>query len=230
MNLEQLMEQLTVIIANPVKTMVVKISGYVPALVGALVILILGWIIAKFIEATLVRVLRAARVDVASDKTGMTKMLQQGDIKLSLSEVIGVISYWLVVLIALVAALNALNLTIAADLLSRLVGYVPNIIAAIFVLVLGMFLANFVSIIVRTSASNAGIGIAKLLGRITRVVLIVFAIAVAIEQLKVGTALIGFAVNVILASVGLGCAIAFGLGCKDVAGKAVSDLVNNMKK
>lgn len=230
MNIESFIEQLTVIIGSPVKAMVVKISGYIPSIVGALIILMLGWIVAKFIEATFVKILRAARVDVAADKTGITKVLQQGDIKLSLSEIVGVISYWLIVLIAMVAALNALNLTIAADLLSRLVGYVPNIIAAIFVLVLGMFLANFVSIIVRTSASNAGIGMSKLLGQITRVVLIVFSIAVAIEQLKIGTALIGYAVNVILASVGLGFAIAFGLGCKDIAGKITGDLINNLKK
>jgi len=230
MNVQEFIEQLRVIIANPVNTMVIKISGYVPTILGALVILFIGWLIAKFIETLIVKVLKTIRTDMAADKAGITKVLQQGDIRQSLSEIVGVIIYWLVILMTLVAALNALNLPIAADLLSRFVDYIPNIIAAIFVLVLGTFLANFVGIIIRTTASNARIANAEILGKITHIVLVIFSVAIAIEQLKIGTAVIGFAVNIILASIGLGIAIAFGLGCKDIAGQFISDVVNKLKK
>jgi hypothetical protein len=114
--------------------------------------------------------------------------------------------------------------------LSRLVEYVPNIIAAVFVLIFGSFLASFISTIVRTSASNAGMGNAKLLAKVTHAVLVIFAIIIAVEQLKIATALIALAVNVILASIGIGVALAFGLGCKDLAGKFVSDLINSIKR
>ncbi|MBI5143955.1 MAG: hypothetical protein HZA30_02670, partial [Candidatus Omnitrophica bacterium] len=154
----------------------------------------------------------------------------QGDIKLTLSELLGVIIYWLVMLIVIVTALNALNLTVAAELLSRLVAYVPNIIIAIFVLVLGSFLANFVGTIVRTTASNAGIKKAKSLGQVAQTVLVIFAVIIAVEQLNIATTLIAFAVNVVLAAVGLAIGLAFGLGCKDIAGKFLSDIVNDLKK
>ena len=130
----------------------------------------------------------------------------------------------------LAAAMNALNLTVASDLLSKLVAYIPNIIIAIFVLVLGAFLASFVAGIVRTAAGNAGIGSAKLLGKISQTILIVFAVIIAIEQLNIATAFIAFAVNIILASVGLALALAFGLGCKDIAAKAMADILNKVKK
>lgn len=224
------MDRLALVVADPVKAMLIKIWSYVPVLAGVIVILVVGWLIAKLIESVIVRVLKAVRLDAASDKAGISNVLAQGEIKLTLSELLGAIIYWLVMLVVMVIALNALNLTVAADLLSRLVEYVPNIIIAIFVLVLGSFLASFVSAIVRTSASNVGIERAKLLGQITQTVLVIFSVIIAIEQLKIATALIALAVNIILAALGLGIALAFGLGCKDIAGKFVSDLVNKMKK
>ncbi|MDO8535564.1 MAG: hypothetical protein Q7S30_00920 [Candidatus Omnitrophota bacterium] len=224
------MNQLTLIVADPVKAMLVKIGGYVPTILGAIVILVIGWIVAKFVEAIVVRALKAARLDVVSDKAGLANMLAQGDIKWTLSELIGVIVYWIIVLSVLASALSALNLTVAGDLLSRLVAYIPNIIVAIFVLVLGSFLAAFVAGVVRTTISNAGIGNAKLLGKVTQTILIVFAVIIAIEQLNIATAFIAFAVNIILAAIGLGAAIAFGLGCKDIAGKAMQEILDKVKK
>jgi len=224
------MDRFTVIVADPVKAMLIKIGSYVPAILGAIVILVLGWVVAKFLEAIIVRALKAARLDVVSDKAGVANMLAQGDIKWTLSELVGVIIYWVIMLSVMAAALNALDLTVAGDLLSRMVAYIPNIVVAIFVLVLGSFLASFVAGVVRTTAGNAGLGNAKLLAKITQTVLIVFAVIIAIEQLNIATAFIAFAINIILASMGLGMALAFGLGCKDIAAKAMSDMLNKIKK
>ena len=224
------MDWLTFVVVDPVKAMSIKIWSYVPSLAGAIVILVVGWLIAKLVEAVVVRVLKAVKLDAGSDRAGISNVLAQGDIKLTLSELIGAVVYWLVVLVVIATALNALNLTIAADLVSRLVGYVPNILAAIFIIVLGTFLANFVATIVRTSAKNAGIDKANILANITHTALVIFAIIVAIEQLRIASALIILAVNVVLISIGLGIAIAFGLGCKDIAGKFMQETINNLKK
>jgi hypothetical protein len=225
-----MMDRLALIVADPVKAMLIKIWSYIPTLLGAIVILVVGWIVAKFVEAVVVRALKAARLDVVSDKAGIANMLAQGEIKWTLSELLGVIVYWIVMLSVLAAAMNALNLMVASDLLSKLVAYIPNIIIAIFVLVLGSFLATFVAGIVRTAASNAGVGSAKLLAKITQAILVVFAVIIAIEQLNIATAFIAFAVNIILASIGLAIALAFGLGCKDIAAKAMTDIMNKVKK
>lgn len=224
------MDWLTVVVTDPVKAMLIKVSGYIPTIVGAILILVIGWLVAKLVESVVVRVLKILKLDVVSDKAGVAKILAQGDIKGSLSEVLGIITYWLVILITIVTALNSLNLTVAADLISRLVEYVPNIIAAIFVLVLGTYLAGFVGAVVKTSAANAGISNAKLLSEVTKIILVIFAIAVAIEQLKIAANLIGMALNIILAAAGLGFALAFGLGCKDIAAKSAQDFLNKLKK
>lgn len=223
------MNWMTVVVADPIKAMLIKIWSYVPTIIGAIVILIVGWLIAKLLEAIVVKVLKAIKLDMASDKAGLSNILAQGDIKVTLSELLGGLVYWIIMLLVVVAALNALNLASAADLLSRLVAYVSNILVAIFVLILGTFLANFVSSIVRTAASNAGIGNAKLLAKITNIVLVIFTVIIAIEQLNIATAFIALTINVMLASIGIGIALAFGLGCKDIAGKQMQEWINKLK-
>ncbi len=223
-------DYLNIVLVDPVKAMSVKIWGYIPAIAGAIVILVVGWLIAKFIEAIVARVLKAVKLDAASEKAGIANVLAQGEIKLTLSELIGAIVYWLIILIVVATTLDALNLKIASELMSRLVGYVPNILGAVFVLIVGAFLANFVASIVRTATGNAGIKSGKLLAQITQTVIVVFAVIIAIEQLQIATTLIILGINVILVSFGLGLALAFGLGCKDIAGKAMQDLINNLKK
>jgi hypothetical protein len=224
------MENMNIVVIEPVRAMAIKIWSYIPAIAGAILILVVGWLIAKLIEAVVVRLLKAARLDAGSDKVGITNVLAQGDIKMSLSELVGAIVYWLIILVVLATTLDALNLKIASELVSKLVGYVPNILASVFILILGSFLANFVATIVRTSTSNAGIKNAKMLSQITQILIIIFAVIVAVEQLQIATTLIVLSVNIILVSFGLGLALAFGLGCKDIAGKAMQDFLNNMKK
>lgn len=224
------MDWMTVTVTDPVKAMLIRISGYMPVLLGALLIVVIGWLIAKILEIVVVKVLKIIKLDMASEKAGIAKVLAQGDVRISLSELLGVIVYWLVILITAVTALNAMNLTVAAELLSRLVAYIPNIIVAIFVLVLGSFLASLVGTVVRTAASNARLDNAKTLGKITQIILVIFAIAVAVEQLKIATELIAMVVYIILAAIGLSLALAFGLGCKDIAAKTMQDIINKLKK
>ena len=92
----------------------------------------------------------------------------------------------------------------------------PNIIAAVFILIVGMFAAIVVRNIVRVSASNAGIAQANLFGNIAEVVIMVFAAAIALEQLQIGVRIIDLTISIILGSFGLGFALAFGLGCKRI--------------
>ena len=224
------MDWLTFVVVDPVKAMLIKIWGYIPAIAGAIVILIVGWLIAKVVEVVIVRVLKAIRLDVISDKAGVSNILAHGEIKLTISELIGAVIYWIVILMVIATALGTLNLTVAAELVARLVDYVPNILIAIFILVVGAFIADFVAAVVRTTAGNAGINKANVLAKITKTIIVIFAIIVAIEQLKIASTLIVLAVNIILISIGVGIALAFGLGCKDIAGKFVQDLINDMKK
>lgn len=218
------------VLLDPMTAILSRVWSFLPLLVGAILVLIIGWVIAKLLQRVVIQILKIARLDVLSEKAGIASILAKGEIKYTLSELIGVIVYWLLILVVVIATLDTLNLRVAAELLDRVVLYVPNVIAGIFILVLGMFFAALLSSVVRTTASNAGITYAKNLGQITQVAVVVFTVLITLSQLGVRTVILDQAILLLLASSGLGLALAFGLGSKDIAGKIMSELVDKWKK
>lgn len=219
-----------VVLLEPARTVLSQIGQFLVSILLVLVILIFGWIIALIIKQIVTKALRAVKVDMLSDRIELDALLEKGGITLSLSEIIGVICYWLVLLVTFMVAINAVGLTIAADLLNKIVLYIPNVIAAIFILIVGMFLATLLRNIVTTAANNAGVAQAKILSKVVEVIIMVFAILVALEQLNIGIRITELTVGIILGSIGLGCALAFGLGCKDIAGRYINEAIDKLKK
>jgi hypothetical protein len=218
------------VLLEPAKTILSQIGQFLINVLLVLIILVVGWIIAKAIKNVVVRLLRAINIDKLSDRIGLEDLLEKGGISHSFSELIGIICYWLALLVTFVVAINAVGLTVAATLLNNVVLYIPNVIAAIFILILGMFIATLLKNIVQTAANNAGLSQGKLLSKATEAIVMIFAILIALEQLQIGAKIIELTISILLASLGLGVAIAFGLGCKEIAGRAVADLVDKLKK
>lgn len=216
-------------IISPVKDLLLKGWGFLQNFLAAIVIFVIGWIVAKIIKEIIVRLLRALRLDSISEQIKIEQFLSKGGIKYTLSELIGVVIYWVILLGVLISALNLLNLTGVTGLLDRVLAYMPNVIGAVIILVLGMYLAAFVSSIVRAATVNIGIAQAGLLSKVAQVAIIAFSILIALEQLRIGAVLVN-AMSIVLAAIGLGAALAFGMGCRDAAGRFVNDLIDKLKK
>jgi hypothetical protein len=212
------------LIAEPVRQMLAKILAYLPILLGALVILIVGWLIAKAIRGIINWLLKVVRFDTLADKAGITEVLRKGDLEVSAREVVSGIVYWLIIIMVLVMAVDALGLPKASDVLASLFAYIPNVIAALLVLVVAMFLASFVSGIVRTAAGNANMPKPEILAGVSRWAIIVFAVTIALEQLGIAPLLVAGTFNIILGGIVLALALAFGLGGKDAAAKYIDEL------
>ncbi|MDD4954167.1 MAG: hypothetical protein PHG40_04595 [Candidatus Omnitrophica bacterium] len=216
-------------IISPVRDLLSKGWGFFQAVLAALVIFIIGWLVAKIIKEAVTRLLRALRVDSISEQVKIEDILAKGGVKYTLSELIGIIIYWIILLGVLISSLNILNLTGVSALLDRVLSYMPNVIGGIIILVLGMYLAAFVASVVRTTTANVGVAQSGLLSKVAQVAIIAFSILIALEELRIGRVLID-AMSIVLASIGLGAALAFGLGCKDIAGKFVGELIDKLKK
>lgn len=218
------------VMLEPAKLILGQIGQFVISVLKVIIILIIGWLISKLIRALATKILRVLKFDEISERIELDGLLAKGGIKYSFSELVGVICYWLALLITFVIAVNAVGLTIAADLLSKIILYIPNIIAAIFILILGIFISKLLSNIVQTAANNAGLAQGNILSKLVEIITVVFSIAIALEQLNIGSKIIELTVSILLASLGLGLALAFGLGCKDIAGKSVADFLEKLKK
>jgi len=212
------------LIVEPVTQMLTRIMAYLPVLLGALIILIVGWIVAKSIKRIVDWLLKAVRFDTLADKAGISEILRKGDLKISAREVVSSIVYWLIIIMVLVMTVDALGLPKASDVLSSLFAYVPKVIAALLVLVVAMFLASFVSGIVRTAAGNANLPKPEIFAGISRWAIIIFAVTISLEQLGIAPLLVTGTFNIILGGVCLALALAFGLGGKDAAAKYLEEL------
>ena len=207
----------------------IRVMGFVPKLVAVILILLIGWVLATMVQKVVTRFLKLARLDTVSEKVGIANVLTKGDINYTLAEIIGVLIYWLMMLVVALAAVNALQLTVAAQLLNRVILYIPNVIASVFILVLGIFFASVVANTVRTTAANAGVHQARALSQFTQVIIIIFAIMEAIAQLQLNTSLVEMLFKSIFAALALGIGLAIGLGCKDLAGRYVTQLIDSFK-
>jgi len=220
----------SVIVIEPVKAMLVRAAAFLPTLIGILVILVIGWIVAAVLKNVVVKLLKIIQFDTASEKSGLSDVLRKGGIKNTLSELIGGLIYWIVMLLVFMAALNALGMTVVASLLDKVILYIPNVIAAIFIITLGIFFASVIGSIVMTASMNAGIKQSKLLSQVTQTVIVIFAAIMTLEQLNIATAILSTTVTILLGAIGLAVAIAVGLGSKDIAGKLMQELLDNLKR
>ena len=216
-------------IMQPVEAMWTRVLGFLPTMVSVILILVIGWVAATFAQKLITRFLKLARLDTVSEKIGIANILTKGDINYTLSEIIGVLIYWLLMLVVLLTAVNALQLTVAAELLNQVILYVPNVIASVFILVLGIFFASIIANTVRTTAANAGVPQARSLGQFTQVIVIIFTIIESLKQLRIDTTVIELLIKATLAALALGVGLAIGLGCKDMAAKYVGQLVDSFK-
>ncbi|MCF7887901.1 MAG: hypothetical protein K9L76_01335 [Candidatus Omnitrophica bacterium] len=211
------------LIAEPGKEMLKKIGEYIPAVLGSLVILIIGWIIAKIIQKLARKFLDLIRFEKFAEKAGISEALSKGNIKNNATQLLSALVYWFIMILVLVMVVNALGLTVASQLLDGLLGYIPNVIAAVFVLVLGLFLANLVSGIVRTAASNAKLPKPEVLAGLSQWAIVIFAVTASLRQLGIAPFLVSTTFYILFGGICLALSLAFGLGGKDVAAKLLED-------
>jgi len=209
--------QITTVVTGAWNAFATKITAFLPALIGAIIIFVVGWIIARLVKAAVERLLKLVRFDKATEKTGVQGFLKKGDIAKLPSEIIGVLVYWFIMIIVITATLDALGIPIVSDLFNSIFLYIPSVVAAIIVLILGFLLGTLLSAIVKTAASNAGLKNAEGLGKLALYAVVFFSAAIALIQLGIGEEIVASAFGLIFGAAALALALAFGLGGRDVA-------------
>lgn len=214
------------IILDPVKTMVMKVASFVPVLFGALVILLAGWIIAKVISGLVQKGLEAIKFNDFSAKIGLTDLLTKGSVSLAPTALLVSAVYWAAMIVVFAITVDAIGLNVAATLLVKVSSYIPNVISAVFVLIVGMFLANLISGVIKATASDAGLSRAEFLGSIAKGAILVFTTVVVLEELNVASFFVTTTFQIFFGATCLALALAFGLGGKDLASKILWDFFN----
>ncbi|AMK32007.1 MULTISPECIES: mechanosensitive ion channel family protein [Pseudomonas] len=201
-----------------------KVANFIPNLFGALVVVLLGFVVAKLLDTLLSKVLAKFGLDRLMSGTGLTKMLARVGIQVPISTLIGKIVYWFVLLIFLVSAAESLGLERVSATLDMLALYLPKVFGAALVLLAGVLLAQLVNGLVRGAAEGIGLEYAAGVGRIAQGLVIIISISVAISQLEVKTDLLNHVIVIGLITVGLAIALAMGLGSREIAGQILAGI------
>ena len=191
------------------------ILGALPALIGALLILIIGYIIAKVLQGIVTRVLQSMGFEGWMEKGGVKQFFDRSQTKQTPLSILGKLVFWLVFFIAISMAVDTLGITAISEVLAQFIAYIPQLIAAVLILVLATLLANFVAGIVRGATGSS------IAGSVAQYGIIVFAVFAALTQMGIAEELIAPTFLILLGAVALAAALAFGLGGQNVAQRLV---------
>ena len=201
-----------------------KISTPIGFLAGALFILFIGWLLARGIQILVSLIFRTLQLDATAQRFGFTQILLKGDIKRSPADLLGDLFYWIVLLITFLTVAGISGLVAPADWVDGVTKLLVQIFNAVLILGLAIYLAAFVSGVVYLIASNAGISYSKPLAKFAQYAVIITAIIVSLGIIGIRAEWITSSINVVIGGIALAFAIAFGLGCKDIAGDFITNL------
>ena len=205
---------------QPLQDAISAFLSFIPQLIGALIILIIGYVIAKALQAIVGRVLEGIGFDRWMERGGIKQFFDRADTEHTPHSILGRLVFWFVFIIAITMAADALGIPQVSAVLGQLIAYIPSIIAAILILILAALLANFLSSIVRGATGS------DILASVARYAIIVYAVFAAVTQLGIAVELTAPTFLIVLGAVALAAAIAFGLGSREVAQDIIEKAYN----
>lgn len=197
---------------EPLRAFLAQVGGFLPRLALALLVVVGGWMLARLARYAVVRALRAINFPVLTGRAGIDGFLHQGGITGDTTVLFGLIAQAAVILAAVMVACNGLGLDYVADLLGRLMLFVPRLVLALLVLVFGAYFARVLGNAVSAYCRHGGLQDAGLLGDLARYGVLAFVVMIALDQMQVGGDLIRQSFLIILAGVVFALALAFGIG------------------
>jgi len=203
--------------------------NFVPGLLGAIILLIIGLAVGVIIGKAITQVIAALKVDKLFESAGADAFMNRAGLKLNVSGFIGGVVKWFIVIVFLMASLQILGLTQVNDFLREAVlYYLPKVIIASLVLVIATILADAMRKVVKASAQAANIRSANMLGSITLYSIWIFALIIALSELGIATAFMQILFTGLIAALAIALGLAFGLGGKEAASRAVEKFADDM--
>jgi small-conductance mechanosensitive channel len=193
-----------------------KLLGTLPAIFGAILILLLGWLFAKFVAKGFARLLKLVKFDTLADKIKATDFLKKANVNRTPSEIIGMFVYWILLLLVIISAFDALGWTAVSAEVSKLLSLLPNVMAGIIFFVVGFYIASFVRDIILGTANSMNIGTGKAISGLVFYLLIILVTLTALNQAGVDTSIITNNLMLILGAILGAAAISYGFASRDV--------------
>ncbi|HOJ30429.1 MAG TPA: hypothetical protein PK165_00105 [bacterium] len=200
----------------PTKELISRLGVAISKLLFGLLVFIVGWIVAKVFKILATKFLKMLKIDKLVEDSGFREILLRGQITKEPSELMASVIYWLLLIVVVFLSINVAGVPIPPEVIENLLSFIPKIIIGLILFIASLLVGNIVEGVVNTAAGNAGIQKSYILGKTTKVVIIIFGVVLALDEMGIGGNFVTSVFNIILASGALAFALAFGLGAKDV--------------
>lgn len=194
-----------------------QIQLFLPRLLGAALLLALGWVVASLVRRLLVRLLRFLKVDAAAERAGIEDFLLRGGVRYTTVTLIAQLVYWGLFIVVVLTVFNVLGVPIPASTIEQVAGYLPNVMVALIVVIFGSLLAQFARAALQTYLNNIGMEGAASFAMLAQGAILAFVATLALSQLKIGGAVLLSAFQLAFGGLCLALALAFGLGGREWA-------------
>ena len=201
-----------------------EIATSLPKIFGALLILLIGWIVARLLKKAIVKLLNLVRLNTLSEKVGIEKFLKQGGLKKTAVDLIGSLFYWIIMLTVILAVFNSLQLNSAQELFNSIILFIPNIIVSLVILLFGLYAARFIATVLSSSLKNMNDKTAEIIEKIAYFSIIVFTVFLVLGQLRIAQEIITNAFILVFGAICLAFGLAFGLGGKESAAEVLKNI------
>lgn len=224
----------TVVASDVVRTSLLtlwgKVAGFVPQLVAAIVVFLIGWLIAVLLGKLAWHIIRVVKLDRGLEALGLKKVWERSGYKLNTPFFFYELVKWFFIIVFLMAATDILGLTQVTEFLRTVVFYLPNVIVAALVLLIGVLVARFLEGLVRGSVKAAELASANFLGSLTKWAVLIFSLLVALNQLRVADEIIRIVVIGVVAAGAIALGLSFGLGGKAHAEDFISKMRQHVRE
>jgi len=202
---------------------------FIPKLVGAIIIFIIGWFIAIAVGKVISEILKRIKFNQIFERGVWKEALEKAEFKIDASGFIGAICKWILVIVFLLAAVEILGLVQFADFLIKVLAYLPNVVVAALIFVVAVIIADILEKVVRAVVEGVKVGYGQVVGAIVRWSIWIFAILAILIQLKIAPSLLQALFIGFVALIAIAGGIAFGLGGKEAAAELLQDLKKKLK-
>lgn len=205
------------------------VLGFIPNLIGAIVVFVVGLVVAAVLERLAERIVYFLKLDVLLRRAGVEPYFEQANIKLNIGHFIGKVVYWFIAIVFLIAASDILRFAAFSYFLrDTLIPFIPNVLVAVLIVLASLVAANFLRRLVVASVNGARMHHAKGLGTLTWWVVFVFGFLSALLQVGVAVGIINTLITGIIAMLAIAGGLAFGLGGKERAARFLDKLSSDM--
>lgn len=207
-----------------------QLATFIPNLLGALLVLVIGWLAGSWLKFLVSKILGAVKLNALIAGTVVDSFLQKAEIGGKVEDILGNTVRWLTIFIFFIAGINILGLSTVSQVLNNILSYIPKVFSAAIVLLAGVLLAGLVESLVKGAVGSVAVSVSRFLGKLASWIVMIFATLAAISELGIAANFINTLITGTIAMLSLGLGLALGLGSKDLVKEILTEWYSGVKR